>query len=312
MFHADRTCVLFSMSSEDMAILSILVMYGCEAQKSQTISSLQRAYEESPQAFHSFKLIIYDNSPEPQRKSLALPFEYEYVHNSANEGVSAAYNYALRMAKREDYQWLLLLDQDTDLPEDYISKLSNIVSDLICDDNVAAIVPKVFYKGEFFSPSRVLFGGIHRPIDVQHEGICDFEVTTIGSGVLLRRSFIEKAGGFSRVYWLDCLDHWIFNAIHSSGCKVYVAELPIEHELSVLDYDNLVSEQRYSNILKCETMFMRSYKSRLENYFYLIRLLRRALRLLFTVRNKKYSAMTFGHLLSLVFCPWRHNEKSIS
>ena len=304
--------MLFGVSGPDMAMLSILVMYECKAQESKTISSLLRVYKESPQAFSSFKLIIYDNSPEPQGGSLAIPFEHEYVHNPANEGVSAAYNYALQTAKREDYKWLLLLDQDTDLPVDYISTLSNIVSDVIRDENVAAIVPKVFHKGEFFSPSRVLFGGIHRPIDVHHQGICDFQVTTIGSGVLLRRSFIEKAGGFSPVYWLDCLDHWIFNAIHSSSSKVYVAELPIKHELSVLDYDNLVTEQRYSNILKYETMFMRSYKSRLENYFYLIRLLKRTLTLLFTVRNKKYSAMTFSHLLSLVFCPWKHNEKSTS
>ena len=287
-------------------------MYECEAEESKTLSSLQQAYKENPQAFSSFKLIIYDNSPEPHSRSLAIPFEHEYVHNPANEGVSAAYNYALQVAKREDYDWLLLLDQDTDLPEDYISALGEIVSSSARDENVAAIVPRVFHKGKFFSPSRVLFGGIHRPIDARHKGICDFQATTIGSGVLLRRSFIEKAGGFSLVYWLDCLDHWIFNAIHSLGEKVYVADLSIEHELSVLDYDNLVTEQRYSNILKYETMFMRSYKSRLENYFYLIRLLKRTLALLFTVRNKKYSAMTFAYLLSLTFCPWKHNEKSTS
>ena len=124
-----------------MAILSILVLYECQAHESQTIRSLQRAYKERPQAFGSFKLIIYDNSPEPQRESLEFPFKHEYVHNPANEGVSAAYNYALQVAKRKDYDWLLLLDQDTDLPEDYISKLSNIISDPICDNNVAAIVP---------------------------------------------------------------------------------------------------------------------------------------------------------------------------
>jgi len=186
--------------------------------------------------------------------------------------------------------------------------IGNIASGIDPDENVAAIVPKVFHKGVFFSPSRVLFGGIHRPIDVNHKGICDFQVTTIGSGVLLRSSFIEKAGGFSSVYWLDCLDSWIFNAIHSSGGKVYVAELPIEHELSVLDYDNLVTEQRYANILKYETMFMRSYKSRLENYFYLIRLLKRSLTLLLTVKKKKYALLTFEHLISLIFSSQQDEE----
>jgi len=295
-----------------MAILSILVMYKCAVEESKTIASLLQAYEQSPQAFGSFKLVIYDNSPESQSASLAIPFEHEYVHNPANEGVSAAYNYALQVAKEEDYEWLLLLDQDTCLTEGYIWAIGNIASGIDPDENVAAIVPKVFHKGVFFSPSKVLFGGIHRPIDVNHKGICDFQVTTIGSGVLLRSSFIEKVGGFSSVYWLDCLDSWIFNAIHSSGGKVYVTELSIEHELSVLDYNNFVTEQRYANILKYETMFMRSYKSRMENYFYLIRLLKRALTLLCTVKNKRYSAMTFSHLLSLAFCPWKHNKKSIS
>jgi hypothetical protein len=84
--------------------------------------------------------------------------------------------------------------------------------------------------------------------------------------------------------------------------------------LSVLNYDKSMTEARYANIIKYETLFMQSYKSKSEYYFYFLRLFKRSLVFLFTVRNKSYSAMTFRHLIGLIFSQKhaKQNKKKIT
>lgn len=292
-----------------MTILAIVVIFNCKIEESKTVISLLQAYKNSPEVFKSFKLIIYDNSLDKQSISLDMPFEYQYVHDPNNKGLATAYNYALRTAIASNYDWLLLLDQDSYLPKDYIYNLTNIPSSIKMDDIVVAIVPKVYYNNRFFSPTKVLYGGTYRAINIKHKGICNFQITTIGSGVMLKTSFLQKIGGFNELYWLDLLDHWLFNTIHSLGKKVYVTDSIIEHELSVRNYDKFMNENRYNNILKYETMFTKFSKSRGENYVYLLRLLKRSLVLFLSVKNKKYSKMTFKHLISLIFSSGKKEEK---
>jgi GT2 family glycosyltransferase len=284
-----------------MAILAVLAVYNTKIKDSKTAQSLVKACNYKPQAFKTFKLVVYDNSPCRQVQCLEMPFQCEYKHDPNNNGLAGAYNYALDRAIDGNYDWILLLDHDTVLQEDFLFRLVSVSLDVQDNDNVAAIVPKAFYNGRFFSPSKVLFGGVHRPIDINHTGICDLQVAAIGSGALVRMSFLKELGGLSRMFWLDCLDAWMFNAIYSSGRKVYVTDSIIEHELSVLSYDRFMTESRYQNILKYETIFMRSFKSKAENYFYLLRLLKRTVTLWFTVKNKRYSMMTLRHLVTLIF-----------
>lgn len=289
-----------------MNILSVLVLYNCKIEESKTFKSFLLNFAKSPQEYQSFKLIIYDNSKYKQEILLDIPFKYEYVHNHNNPGVAKAYNYALKIAKDSLYDWLLILDQDTFISEDFFLKMFNIPPNIIQNQEVVACVPKIFYKDTFFSPSKVLWGGIHRPIAKNFRCISDREIMAIGSGVLVRKSFLLSIHGFNEEYWLDCLDRWLFNTIYSFGKKVYVIDSIIEHDLSILNFDKFMNEKRYLNQLKYETVFMEAYKTKIENIFFLIRLLRRSLVLLFTAKNKNYFKITLKHLLSLMYIKVRH------
>jgi GT2 family glycosyltransferase len=157
------------------------------------------------------------------------------------------------------------------------------------------------YKKTIFSPTKVFFGGIVRTIDMRHRGICAFQnVFAIGSGCVIKVSFLQKIGGFNEVFWMDCLDRWLFLTINNMGGKVYVTDSIIDHEVSVMNYDKLMTEERYLNILNAETLFMKSYGSKIENYIFYSRLIKRAVYQLFTVSDKKYSLMTLRHLLSII------------
>ena len=152
------------------------------------------------------------------------------------------------------------------------------------------------YKKTFFSPAKDLFGGIIRPIDMRHKGICAFKVFATGSGSAIKVSFLQSIGGFNELYWLDCLDRWLFSTINNMGGKVYVSDSIVDHELSILNYDKFMDEQRYYNILKYEAIFMKSFHSKADNYLYYLRLLKRTVNLFITVKNKRYSLMTLRHL----------------
>lgn len=284
-----------------MSICAILIVYNRKVEETKTFNSLLRNRAKTPAAFKDLNLVIYDNSPEAQRPDpAAIPFEHEYVHSAENKGLAAAYNYALGKAAETGRGWLLLLDQDSDLPDDFIGDLSRELPLIEKDPAVSAVVPKMRYKDEYFSPSKDLFGGTARPIDMEHRGVCDFKVYAIGSACAIRVSFLQSIGGFDEFYWLDFLDRWLFSVIGAKGGKVYVTDSVVDHELSILNYDKFMTEKRYANILRYETVFMREQKPAAERFVYYLRLVKRVAWLFFTAGNKNYSLMTLKHLLKVL------------
>lgn len=283
-----------------MEILAVLVLYKCDINDSKTLISLVDNYNNNKKDFDNFKLIIYDNGPTDQTKLASVPFNFEYICHEQNDGLARAYNLAYRKALEEAFKWLLIFDQDSSLPNDYLSRLNCEISHVRDDISVAAVVPKMRYNGHFFSPSRVIYGGIHRPIEIDYTGIYDGNIFAIGSGSLIKASFLEQVGGFNEFFWMDCLDRWLYMTIRNIGLKVYVTNISIDHQLSVLNYDQFMSTQRYSNILKYETFFMKFYKSKGENMVYLLRLVKRAFVMFFSKKSRIYSSLTLIHLKEIL------------
>ncbi|MFH1654799.1 MAG: glycosyltransferase [Pseudomonadota bacterium] len=284
-----------------MSLTVIIVVYNCVIENSKTYISLLKNYMRDSQSFEKINFIVYDNSPSIQSLDFTV-FKCEYVHDNTNKGLAVAYNYALSKAVNAFCDWLLLLDQDSSLPDDFIVSLMDNLSKVGDNDEIAAVVPKMCFKNNIFSPTRIWFGGIVRAIDRRHRGICMFKnACAIGSGSTVRVPVLQKIGGFNEVFWMDCLDRWMFYSINKIGNKIYVMDSIVEHELSVRNYDKFMNEKRYLNILKAETLFMKSYGSKMENFIFYIRLIKRAVCQFYTVSDKKYSLMTLRHLKDIVF-----------
>jgi GT2 family glycosyltransferase len=279
-----------------MKIIAISVLYKCEIKNSKTINSLIRNYNQNSKSFENFKLVIFDNGPFDQNDNLSLPFEFSYVINEDNPGLAVAYNYALDYGIINYFDWILLLDQDSVLPVNFIQELTdnlNLISEV---SKIKAVVPKMYYQNHFFSPSKVLYGGIHRPININARGIYPAEIFAIASGCLIKISFLKKIGGFNKLFWLDCLDRWLFLMIYKDGGGVFISDSKIEHDLSVLNYKDFINEERYENIMMHETLFIKIYKSYGENFIYSLRLISRAILFYFDRNKRKYSIATFQHL----------------
>lgn len=279
-----------------MKIVAVVVLYKCKPATSLTVRTLINNYQHDPLSFLNVHLVIYDNGPEFTGEKFVLPFDHNYVTDTSNRGLAVAYNHALTVANNRSAQWLLLLDQDSDLPVAFMNDLQGSIRQNETDADVAVFVPRMHYHGEYFSPSRVLYGGIHRPVGKEVTGFFPGEIFAVGSATTVRCSFINNLGGFNELFWLDCLDRWLYLMIYRQNKKAFIIQSIIEHNLSVLDYDTGINEKRYRNIVVAETKFMHLYKSGGENLVYLFRLLKRIIFFSVNKRKWKYSRITLGCL----------------
>jgi GT2 family glycosyltransferase len=286
-----------------MKVICIIVLYECALEDSESINGVINNFVKYPELTESVGIITYENCSSPNSiHSNEINIISSYSTNE-NHGVAKAYNYALKIASSNNVDWLLLLDQDTRLNDDF---LNNAVLSIkrLKDNTIAAIVPKIFDGNKLISPSNVKWGGVHRPIDLNFLGVPKNEVHCIGSGTMIQSSFMRKMGGFDEKYWLDGLDRWLFRKIFLQNRQVYVSNILINHSLSINDYNKFVSTDRFKNILLYESEFMKEFRSYFENLYFLLRLVRRGLMVSYSTKNSNYFLIalriTQSHFCSLV------------
>jgi GT2 family glycosyltransferase len=278
-----------------MKITIVVVLYKQKAEESKTFLTLRQYLFPKNELISEIELILYDNSPEKQVFN-PLPYEgvhISYVHDPRNLGIGAAYNYSWEIAKANGSQWLLLLDHDTELTNEYVFEVLNL-SDY--SDEVAAVVPKVRNENTMISP---VYSHSLRPLQGERpkSGRQEQAVMAINSGALLHLDFLNQIGGFNENFPLDYLDHWLFFEIYAKGKKVWVLDVVLEHELSVMDFSR-VSLSRYQSILDSEIAFYQKYNTDLFPS-YKKQLVKRFLKQVLTVKNKKIAMYTLGRLLAL-------------
>ncbi len=237
------------------------------------------------------QIVVYDNSANRQD----LPLQYHamiasYVHDHSNGGVASAYNYCLSLSRGAD-DWLVLLDQDSSLPDNYIDEITRLADEVRHDETIAAVAPHVLCNNAIISPCRKYLGGVLRPVEIKFTGKHNSEIRAINSGMMVRASFMNRIGGFNQLFWLDYLDHWLCRTIYGQGKMIFVSRAVMNHHLSVCNY-NQMSERRALNILHSELIFYKKYMPWYEQKFYVFRLLYRALKQLLTVHDKRIALNT--------------------
>ncbi|MDQ0199071.1 glycosyltransferase [Neobacillus ginsengisoli] len=278
-----------------MKITMVVVLYKQKPEESKTFLTLKQTLFVNKEGLKDIELILYDNSPEKQAFS---PLDYEgvhitYIHDSRNLGIATAYNHAWTKAKENGSEWLLLLDHDTELTDAYVHEVLNLPE---FATDVAAVVPKINSENKMISP---VYSNSLRPLteDRPKAGLQVQSVMAINSGALIRTDFLNKIGGFNENFPLDYLDHWLFFEIYEHGCKVWLLNVELEHELSVMDYSR-VSLKRYQSILDSEMSYYQNYKNELYQP-YRNQLAKRFLKQALTVKNKKIALYTLKRLFSM-------------
>lgn len=275
-------------------ILAIIVLYNTKLEDSDTYNTLKASIAVSS-LNGSMEVVVYDNSAVPETVKSNLPPDILYFHDVNNGGVSHAYNYALDLALQCGCEWLLLLDQDSELPPDFIDNcLSDIIS-LYDKSSIVAIVPTVYCGSKLISPCKIGWGGKMFPISGNGVGVRKDEITAINSGALVKVAFLNSIGGFSNEYWLDMLDHWLFRTIYGNKLNVAISDNKISHDLSIQNYSTM-SLTRYQNIVTAESRFCLTNRSIAYKLVFRFRLAVRVLKLLLIHGRADLSMVTLNYV----------------
>src|ERR1700677_4840107 len=103
------------------------------------------------------------------------------------------------MAIIDGFEWLLTLDQDTALPENFLNRVCEIARFIEPRFDIVAIVPEVSDRGVFISPNIVSCGrGVRLPRSFV--GIPKGELAAINSGTTWRVRTWQELGGFNPLF----------------------------------------------------------------------------------------------------------------
>lgn len=283
-----------------MQILAVVVRYKTSLRNSQTVQSLVRIFGEQPHLLESVGVVVWDNSPAPLANP-GLPFPVTYRHSAQNLGVAGAYNRAMEIAELAGCSWLLLLDQDTSLPDRFLPRMLELAHQMEPRAEIAAIAPFLVDRGRPISPGQLLSNGV-KLIRCPFEGVHPGRMYAANSGTLVRVSSLREIGGFDENFWLDLSDIVAFHLLYERGKVLYIAgDLRLRHRVTLNDYDGSMSPQRYMNFINAEGAYWDIYRRPSERLLQTGRLLLRSFRQLFRYRNKAYARITFFHFLRRLF-----------
>lgn len=283
-----------------MRILVTVVRYKMPLSESPTIQGLLQTFASQPDLHASLSVLVWDNSPTPLEDTEPLS-KFIYRHSPRNLGVSGAYNRAMDLAAELDCSWLLLLDQDTEIPADFLPHMINLGNQFLHQSAIAAVVPFQMDGDRILSPLKVLFKRL-RPLDQPFEGVYPGEISAANSGTLIRLDALRLIGGFNEDFWLDYSDVVVFHRLHQLGKQTYIAgALRLQHKNTAVDFSNSMTPERYASFLAAEGAYWDTCRTVVERAFHTLRTLERAIRQKRLYPNRPFAAITFKCFLRRLF-----------
>ena len=275
-------------------ILIIIVLYKSNLEQSLTYNSLKNNVEwlNVP-----YEILIFNNS-----KSIEVPESRQYkVYNSdKNKKLSGAYNFGLNHANVTEAEWMLLLDQDTELTREFLIAVSSTLVNN-SNPNIVNIVPRLTNDGKRISPHRIRFFNSIR-VPISKSGVYANHLIALNSASLLRVSFLNAIGGFSEEFELDMLDYRTCLNIYKDKKQIYVLDTELNHELSVINMEKQMSEERYKALLTAEKRYIELF-GYMDMLMYQVRILFRYLKQALFFKNKTYAHITLKFIFEQNLLP---------
>jgi GT2 family glycosyltransferase len=191
-------------------------------------------------------ILIYDNTDTDSWKinyNLEdLNVDVFYHHDSLNPGISVAYNHLSKIAKQRGYEWIVFLDQDTNLPE---MAISEYILSIKRRPDVLVKTPVLMVKNIIFSPGRYVFkrGKI---LDHIEPGVKKIEnYIFVNSGMLVNLSLFFKVGGYNERIKLDFADFVFLERVRQETFMFEVLPVVCQHHSSLFEDDINTALKRY-------------------------------------------------------------------
>lgn len=207
-------------------LIVLVVLYKKTIAESPTIQSLLM---QNNQLFE-IELVVWDNSPDrcpkEQQKEISTAFsKFQYIWAPENVWLSKLYNKVLSAA---EYDYALLLDQDSEVPAFYLDKLS---AALLKFPEVSLFLPIVLNNGKVVSPgSFVYFKGKHWK-SIKTGLISSKNVLAITSGMVISaRVFRNHQMKFDERLNLYGIDTSFMLQFSKFEKQLYVLSVQFDHD----------------------------------------------------------------------------------
>ncbi|PIA86234.1 glycosyltransferase [Streptococcus parauberis] len=233
-------------------INAIIVLYNKSYKDSITINSLSKTN-------HNFNLVIYDNGTKDfGNREWCNQNNFTYLGDGTNRGLSYAYNRAIEQINPSQNDFLVILDDDTYLSEDYINELVSISNSKSSFD---VFLPIVKTEKFILSPSRIEHSG--RVILLENVRNIDYSnITAINSGMVVKGN-VYKNIKYDENLFLDCVDHDFMNQISIHKYKVKILNSVINQTYS------RESESNIKNIKIRFEIYQKDFKVYCKKYNYM-------------------------------------------
>lgn len=223
-----------------------------------------------------FEVIIVDNAStdetqtEIDKLKNELNYELKYVLNETNLGFAKANNIG---AKYATYETLLLLNNDTLVKEDFITKPLSYLK----NNKVGVVGIKLLYPDNLVQHSGIVFNHLKRPEHIlkfynsNHpfvNRVYEMQAVT-GACMFIRKKDFESVGGFDESYVNGWEDMDLCFKIASMGLKIlYTGEAAIYHlesqsdgRLNFAKENEKLFNGKWGNQIKCdEDLFYKKVK----------------------------------------------------
>ena len=164
------------------------------------------------------KLYLVDNSEKENEKLkdkyINLSSKIEYIKMNGNEGIAKALNVAKNKAIKENYDWLLTMDQDSKFKNNDFLKMLNLVK-------------------KYFKEDIAIFSPFHKTVGSNCENKEIIEKDTVmTSGNLLNLKIAQEIGDFEEKFFIDEVDHDYCYRIKKENYKIIVLnKIILKHNL---------------------------------------------------------------------------------
>jgi rhamnosyltransferase len=154
----------------------------------------------------------------------------EYIANKTNIGIAAALNIGAKRAIDEGYNYLLTMDQDSQVSSLMVSHLLGGFTE---DSKIALVSPTIKHVvGRDSSPT----------VEKAYEQV----FTAWTSGSLLDLNIFKLSGGFKEELFIDYVDHEYCLHLNKMGYKIYRCNKTfLKHSLGKIEEVNLVFRKVY-------------------------------------------------------------------
>lgn len=219
-------------------IFSVIVLYKTGLHDSVSFNSLLKAIKNAKGVLN---ILLYNNSPEIKldiTKYKNEKINISAINDDTNSGVSKAYNMANSIALTQKKKWLLLLDQDTELPTDFFS-IFFLERTQVKEKNYKLYIPVIKATGnKIVSPATYFLyrGFMKRKIKAGHTNIKNLLI--INSGVIIDTNLFQQAGSFNGEITLDFSDVSFFRKLKKIDTQGYILNITCNHSFSGLEYSN--------------------------------------------------------------------------